>query len=108
VCQAIQHELGGEHDVVTSSSGAEALEIIGEDAHFDAILCDLHMPDVTGMDFFTQLRQSQPKLAGRVIFMTAGAFTDRARQFLAATGRPFVEKPLDLTRVRKLLEDQSQ
>ena len=65
------------------------------------------MPDVTGMDFFTQLRQGHPQLAGRVIFMTAGAFTDRARQFLAAAGRPFIEKPLDLTRVRKLLEDQS-
>ena len=40
------------------------------------------MPDLTGMDVYEELSQSAPHMAERIVFMTGGTFTPRARAFL--------------------------
>jgi CheY-like chemotaxis protein len=37
---------------------------------FDAILCDVHMPDTSGLELVAALRVALPAAAKRVIFMT--------------------------------------
>jgi len=81
------------------------MALVGAGDRFDLILCDVHMPEVSGIGLYQQLRNASPELAGRVIFMTAGTFTQRGRDFLAAVERPLLEKPLDLSAVRALLLD---
>ena len=105
VCEALQAALAFEHDVVLAQSSQQALELIDDGDRFDLILCDVHMPEVSGIGLYQQLRNASPELAGRVIFMTAGTFTQRGRDFLAAVERPLLEKPLDLSAVRALLLD---
>jgi DNA-binding NtrC family response regulator len=92
VAAAIALELGA-HDVVVAESGREALEILRHDKSFDVILCDLMMPEVSGMDVYESLRLVDPALLGRVVLMTGGAFTKRAGQFLAEVDAPMIEKP---------------
>jgi PAS domain S-box-containing protein len=97
----------GEHEVLVAASGSEALALLREDARFDAIFCDLIMADVAGMDLYEELRRSQPGLERRLVFMTGGAFTPRAREFLEQVPNPRIDKPFDLRHVRALLRDTS-
>jgi signal transduction histidine kinase/CheY-like chemotaxis protein len=95
-------EMLREHEIVTAASGREALEHLRSGA-FDAVFCDLMMPDVTGMELFEHVRRDQREHADRFIFMTGGAFTPRAREFLESVANPCVDKPFDVARVRALL-----
>ncbi|HWU85736.1 MAG TPA: ATP-binding protein [Kofleriaceae bacterium] len=94
VAAAIALELG-EHDVVVAESGREALEILRRDKDFDVILCDLMMPEVSGMDVYEALRLIDAALLGRVVLMTGGAFTIRAGEFLSRVNAPMLEKPFE-------------
>ena len=84
------------HDVRTTQDAREALEWIAAGERFDLILCDMMMPLMTGMEFHTRLAALVPQQADRVVFMTGGAFTPRAREFLARLPNLRLEKPFDL------------
>ena len=92
-----------EHEVVADTSAQAALARIRAEAPFDLILCDLMMPETTGVGFFEQLEEEAPALLGRVVFMTGGAFTPAARTFLERVANPRLDKPLDVERIRALL-----
>lgn len=92
VAAAIAFELEA-HDVVVAESGREALEILRREKDFDLILCDLMMPEVTGMDVYESIRLLDPALLQRVVLMTGGAFTSRAREFLSKVSASVIEKP---------------
>jgi two-component system, cell cycle sensor histidine kinase and response regulator CckA len=91
--QAIGRWLAATHDVVTAPSARAALDILGGDAGFDAVLADLMMPDVTGMDLYERVRENHPGLERRFVFMTGGTFTPRAQRFVAETPNCCLEKP---------------
>jgi two-component system cell cycle sensor histidine kinase/response regulator CckA len=95
--------IGLTHEVVTAPSGRRALEVLGQDSRFDVILADLMMADVTGMDLFEAVSADHPSLTSRFVFMTGGAFTDRARDFLAQYPGEQLEKPFNIADVEKLL-----
>ena len=78
-------------EVVTN--GRDALAACTR-ADYDAIVCDVLMPAVTGMELYDQLRATAPALAARIVFVTGGAFTDEARAFLARVPNPVLEKPV--------------
>ena len=103
VCRALRDALAGEHEVVACSSGLHAVSILTSDPDFDLVLCDLHIPEMTGMGLYQRLVRMNPDLASRVVFMTAGTFTDEARRYQVDGPRPLVEKPLDLSQLRSLL-----
>jgi CheY-like chemotaxis protein len=104
VCRALKRNLGRWYDVVALERARDALELITGGQRFDAILCDLVMPEMTGPQFYEALSQRVPDQAQRVTFMTGGAFTSDSRAFLAATRHLCVDKPLDLKRLLPLLE----
>jgi CheY-like chemotaxis protein len=90
---------GADHEVVEAASGERAQEILKEDTGFDAILCDLMMPGMSGLDLHRWLAQDCPGLARRVIFITGGAFAAGAQEYLAALENPRFEKPFDIAKV---------
>ncbi len=95
--------LADEFEVTTVTSGRAALAILAGEPRFDVILCDLMMPDVSGMDVHERLARERPELAQRFVFVTGGAFTERARRFVDEVGLPVIEKPFDLTKLPALL-----
>ncbi|WP_170319268.1 PAS domain S-box protein [Polyangium spumosum] len=103
LANALKMFLADEHDVVVSTSGRDALALLEKDPSFDAILCDLMMPDVTGVDVHEALRERAPDVAARLVFVTGGAFTPRMRAFLEEVRNPQLEKPFDLPKLRALL-----
>jgi CheY-like chemotaxis protein len=68
------------------------------------ILCDVMMPEMTGDRFHELLHAEVPEIAGQLVFMTGGAFTQQARDFLGRVPNQRMEKPLDLHDVRALIQ----
>lgn len=91
-------------EVATAADGAAALGRL-ETERFDAVLCDLMMPEMTGMELYARVCETLPDRAGRFIFMTGGAFTPASQAFAEATERPMLDKPLDLPRLERALDE---
>ena len=102
---AIQRMLEEEHDVVAVTSGADALARLEAGETYDVILCDVMMPRMSGMDLHAAMMATHPEQASRVVFMTGGAFTQRARAFLDGVSNPRIDKPFDMARIRELMRD---
>ncbi len=100
ICSAIQRLLRREHRVTTVTSAREALSLVSAGQRFEVILSDLMMPDMSGEDLVTALRQVAPEQAGRVVIMTGGAFTPRSEEFLRSLHLPHLTKPLTLESLR--------
>jgi PAS domain S-box-containing protein len=83
-------------DVVTETSARAVIDRLRAGETFDRILCDLMMPEITGMDFYEQLGEIAPELRSRIVFLTGGAFTDRARRFLERVPNRKLHKPFDV------------
>src|SRR5262249_46312247 len=77
IAQVIQRGLTNPH-VVVASHGRDALARIEAGETFDVVLCDLMMPELSGMDIHEYLSREHPALARRMVFMTGGAFTAKA------------------------------
>jgi PAS domain S-box-containing protein len=105
VAAAVGRALAGAHDVVLRGSAEEALEAIERGERFDAILCDLMMPGMTGMDLHEALVRVAPEQARRFVVLTGGAFTERAREFLDRVALPRCEKPFDTSALRELVRE---
>jgi len=99
--------LADEFEVSTAGSGRQALELLESDRRFDAVLCDLMMPDVSGMDVYDRVAEKSPDLAARFVFVTGGAFTERSRAFVDRVGAPVLEKPFDLASLSALLRERA-
>ena len=91
------------YELAEAASGAAAQALLEEDQAFDAILCDLMMPQRSGMDLHDWLLAAHPRLAARVVFMSGGAFTERARAHLASVSNPRLDKPFELSTLRATL-----
>jgi CheY-like chemotaxis protein len=101
--QTLLYAFKGRHDVVICTSGRDALSRLEKDSHFDLVLCDLMMPDVSGSAVFEVVKSSYPHLVRCFVFMTGGAFTERARDFLAKHPGAQLEKPFNIDDIEKLL-----
>lgn len=83
------------HRVVHVSDGREAFELLESARDFDALLCDLMMPEMSGQELHAAIRGSWPELVDRIVFMTGGAFTEGARAFLEGLDTPWLVKPFE-------------
>jgi PAS domain S-box-containing protein len=100
---AFQRAFSREHEVVVVQSATEGWARLAAGECFDAIFCDIHMPDMTGLDFYERLERSFPRLAKRVVLIT-GVGQERSTRELVEKGRaPVLAKPLDMGKVRSLL-----
>jgi CheY-like chemotaxis protein len=103
VASAIRRVLAAHHDVTVTGSAEDALEAIRDGERYDAILCDLMMPRMTGMELHAALEQAVPEQARRMVVLTGGAFTDGAREFLERVSLPRCEKPFEAAGLRELV-----
>ncbi len=98
VGRAVRRALFGYH-VTTVTSGADALARIGSGESFDAVICDVVMPDMDGHEFALRLSTVAPRLAEKTLFLTGdpGAVHQLA-------GRPVLMKPIETHLLRSHLE----
>jgi two-component system, cell cycle sensor histidine kinase and response regulator CckA len=93
VLGVLSRMLGGAHDVVAVGSAREALDALARGARFDVILCDLLMPDMSGIDLYRVLEERAPELARRMIFLSGAFNTNVAGDFLSEVPNQALDKP---------------
>jgi CheY-like chemotaxis protein len=96
------------HQVTCEQRAHAALERIRRGERFDVILCDLMLPEMSGMDLYEALLDVAPEQANAMIFVTGGAFTDRARVFLERLPSAPIDKPFDPATLLARLEQEVQ
>jgi CheY-like chemotaxis protein/two-component sensor histidine kinase len=105
ILSAIKRILAPDHEVSTFRNGQQALEKIRGGERYDVILCDLMMPEITGMDFYAEVAKLSAEQAKATIFLTGGAFTARARSFLDEVKNERIEKPFDAANLRAIVNE---
>ena len=98
---SLRRLLSGQHAVTVCNSGREALARLQAGDKFDAILCDLMMPELTGAELHAALTLTDRELADRIIFITGGAFSPASQRFLERITNLCFEKPCDISELRE-------
>jgi two-component system, cell cycle sensor histidine kinase and response regulator CckA len=103
ILRSVSRLLRDQHDVEVAVNGNDGLQKIVQDGPFDLIVCDLMMPEMTGMELYNEVRKRSPDTAARFVFLTGGAFTEGARAFLASVDNPKLDKPVQPTLLRDVV-----
>jgi len=103
IVRAIQRLLEGEHEVVMCTDPSDAIGLLRAGDRFQAILCDLMMPAMSGIDVYQEVRQLDADQAERMVFMTGGAFTPRVVEFLSVVSNAKIDKPLERSALREAI-----
>lgn len=93
----------GSHEVTVALRGKDALSILDTGAEFDVVLCDVVMPDFSGLQVYEAIRQRHPRLLDRFVFITGGALQEKSRAFLQSITNPVLSKPFELGTLRELV-----
>jgi len=88
-------------ECLESSNGLEALAVLREQA-VDVVLCDLHMPEMDGLELLHTL-QKEKRVPTCFILVTTEGRKERLRQALALGARGYVVKPFQPEALRKIL-----
>jgi PAS domain S-box-containing protein len=88
-----------QRDVTVAIGGLAGIAAL-EKERFDVVLCDVMMPDVTGMDVHRRLRELRPGAERTIVFVTGGTFSEEARAFLQAIPNARLSKPFEFEDVR--------
>jgi two-component system chemotaxis response regulator CheY len=89
--------LGGREDfeVVTASSGAEALESLSRGRDFQVMITDWSMPEMSGYELVRQVRANERFKSLRIMMLTINNETESVEQALAAGADEYLMKPFD-------------
>src|SRR5262245_2254296 len=79
--------------VLTASTARQGIDLARQHSP-DAILLDVRLGDVSGLEVFDQIRQIDPRLP--VIVMTAFATTETAIEAMKRGAIEYLLKPVDL------------
>ncbi len=104
VSRSIARQLRG-HEVEIVSSGAAAVQRLDdEEADYDWVLCDLMMPDMTGVDVYEAVVARRPHLSQRFVFISGGGASNRCRRFMEENEDRVLAKPIAPEALVQLLQ----
>jgi PAS domain S-box-containing protein len=99
VCDALS-----QHEVTAVSNGREALaEILDKD--WDLVLCDMILPELSGLDLYRELEQRRPAVLDKLVFMTGGEFSRQGPRLPNGARVRRLEKPFSIKTLRELVRD---
>lgn len=101
--QTIQLGLEGTMTVELETSGQRGLDRILSEESFGLVLCDLSLPDLSGIQIYARVKSERPEMTKRFVVMTGGAVSRESRDFLDNYRGPLLNKPFTLTQVETLV-----
>ncbi|HEX7625068.1 MAG TPA: ATP-binding protein, partial [Anaeromyxobacteraceae bacterium] len=104
-CRSVERLLAPDHDVVSLSDPHEAIRLLQVGQRFDVILSDLAMPGMSGIELHAEVSRLASELGEGMLFVTGGAFTASAAEFLAQRPTQVLEKPLSADALRAAVAD---
>lgn len=88
-----------------AEDGARGLEkLLAPGAHYDAIISDLRMPGMSGMELHDRIAEHRPELLARLLFSTGDVASKEAAEFVQRTHCIVLEKPFELSKLGETLE----
>jgi PAS domain S-box-containing protein len=104
VAHTMERLLRRDYDITVALCGRDAIDHILRGARFDAIVSDVMMPNMTGIELTEELQRVAPDQAQRLIFLSGGAFTAQTHDRLHALGAPQLEKPVTARELRACVQ----
>lgn len=92
------------YQTTVATSGVEALAALDAD-DYDVIVCDMSMPEMDGPALHAALSEQDPDMASRMVFVTGGAFTTEAHDFLRDRVELTLYKPVGAAALGKLIAE---
>ncbi len=102
VAVAVGRMLRAHHDVMAMTDAREALALLTAGEVYDLIFCDLMMPNLSGIEVYELVKATSSPMASKIVFMTGGAFTATAQDFLRQHGNTHVTKPFTAETIRSV------
>jgi CheY-like chemotaxis protein len=96
VLAAMARMLAPEYRVEKATSPRDALALLSSGAHFDAVVCDVVMPEMTGMQFSAEAERLQPGLASTMVYVTGAVLMPEVQAFREQSQNVWVDKPFSL------------
>ncbi len=100
---ALLRDLG--YEVHEAATVAEARAVV-ERGQADIIVLDVELPDVYGLTFLEQICRDQPDI--QVIIVTGFGRIDMAVEAMKTGARDFIQKPVDMARLRGAVEKAAE
>ncbi len=101
--KALLEDESGDYNVVIAESGEDCLKLLNSDLNPDAILLDIMLPGIDGLETFEKIKENNKWADIPIIFLTA-----RTDQFTVGQGRflgdDFIEKPFEIENVKVRIE----
>jgi CheY-like chemotaxis protein len=104
IVRLLSESLGSTANVVCETVPGRALELILASPAFDAIVCDVMMPGMTGIDLHERVAGERPDLARRFVFVSGGTYTARVRDHLERVPNPRLQKPFGIAQLLDAIE----
>jgi DNA-binding NtrC family response regulator len=92
-------------DAETSTSGEEALVKI-KNRNFDAIVLDVMMPGMGGIETLKRIRKEYPEL--QIIMLTGRGSVDKAVEAMKEGAIDFLEKPADINKLMDKISEAKE
>ena len=103
ILEAIRTVLSKDFAVAVTTLPEQALAWMTSGSRFDVILCDVMMPNMTGIELRDRLLAFAPELAARIVFVTGGALLPHVRALLERVPNAWLEKPIDVEGLREFV-----
>src|SRR5216683_8354946 len=84
-------------EVITASTAKQGIELV-QRRHPDAVILDVRLADMSGLEAFDEIRRIDPRLP--VLFITAYATTETAIEAMKRGALEYLLKPVDLHQLR--------
>lgn len=104
VTLALCRMLRGRYTVVIAHGGQDAIERLRRGESYRAVLCDVMMPNVDGLDVFRWICANRPELRRCFAFVTGGVFAEQARAQIAALDVELLYKPVPKPKLLSLID----
>jgi len=82
-----------EYEVIVTNGPHDVLLRLATGEAFDVMLCDVMMPEMTGVELADRIETHWPQLARRIVFMSGGALSPSLSTASTADHRLFIAKP---------------
>ncbi|HEY4105541.1 MAG TPA: response regulator [Polyangiaceae bacterium] len=94
VRQQVRAALGsGGFDVVEASDGTEGAETIGRLTHLAAVLCDVNMPRMNGIEMLEAVKRDPRHTALPIVMLTTEGQHELVQRAKAAGAKGWIVKP---------------
>jgi len=91
------------HSVKLASDGEKALDALTGDEHYDVVLLDMNMPEISGLDVLKQFRFADTTGSTPVIMLSADALPETIRQCKEAGANDYLTKPVEAANLLKTI-----